>query len=66
MIESNKVTQSNIDSGKVTGRDDNSINHNYFFNNTINYKEDKVLKKLLEEHEMKKKKIQNIDNILMS
>lgn len=54
--ENNNVTQSNIIAGKVIGRDDNSQVHQHFYNRSVFYKEDLVLKKLLDEHEIEKEK----------
>lgn len=55
MFDTNKVVQSDINANKVIGRDDNSTNHNHFYNRTVNYREDLVLKRLLDEHELEKK-----------
>ncbi len=56
MLDKNKVTQKNINAKKVVGRDDNSINHNHFYNRPVIFREDLILKKMLEEHEDEKKK----------
>ena len=56
MFEKNEVTQSDICADKVIGRDDNSTTHNHFYNKTIAYREDHILKKLLIEHEEEKQK----------
>lgn len=55
MFDNNKVVQSNIEANKVIGRDDNSTTHNHFYNRTVNYREDLVLKRLLDEHDLEKK-----------
>lgn len=55
MFEKNEVTQSDICAEKVIGRDDNSTTHNHFYNKTVRYREDHVLKNLLLEHEKEKK-----------
>lgn len=54
--ENNNVNQSNIIASKVIGRDDNSQIHQHFYSKSIFYKEDLVLKKLLDEHEIEKEK----------
>lgn len=54
MFENNNVTQSNINADKVVGRDDNSTHNYYIHNETITYKDDMVLKSLLEQHEKEK------------
>lgn len=59
MFDNNKVEQSNIQADKVIGRDDNSTTHNHFYNRSVNYREDLVLKRLLDEHELEKKKDPN-------
>ncbi|MFL0808160.1 MAG: hypothetical protein K6L60_12825 [Oceanobacter sp.] len=51
MLDKNIVTQENINADKVVGRDDNSVNHNHFYNRPVIYREDLILKRLLEEHE---------------
>jgi hypothetical protein len=55
MFDNNKVVQSDIEANKVIGRDDNSTTHNHFYNRAVNYREDLVLKRLLDEHELEKK-----------
>ena len=49
MFDNNKVVQSDIEANKVIGRDDNSTTHNHFYNRAVNYREDLVLKRLLDE-----------------
>ncbi len=58
MIDNNKVTQSDVVAKKAIGRDDKSINYNnnYFYKRPVQYREDLVLKRLLEEHENEKEK----------
>jgi len=52
-VDNNKVNQSNLVAEKVTGRDDNSV-VNVTVNGPTVYNEDKILKKLLSEHETEK------------
>lgn len=54
MLDKNEVTQSNITAEKVVGRDDKSTTHNHFYNRPVLYREDKVLKRLLEQHEQER------------
>lgn len=56
MLDKNEVTQSNITAEKVVGRDDKSTTNNYFYKRPVLYREDLVLKRLLEEHENEKLK----------
>ena len=55
VFDSSTVNQSGIVAEKVVGRDDNSINLSLNLNGPTIYKEDKVLKNLLEEHEAEKR-----------
>lgn len=56
MRDNNKVTQKNITAEKVIGRDDNSTTYNNFYNRPVVYREDLILKRLLDEHENEKRK----------
>ncbi|PPK74963.1 hypothetical protein B0F87_107206 [Methylobacter tundripaludum] len=56
MLESNEVYQSEIRAETVVGRDDNRKIYNTIYNQSIIYREDQTLKKLLNEHELEKQK----------